>query len=490
MVYNRVLNKLVNLYNMRNVLLFLKYALCIVFFACLHIAACGSPFIDATAAPHRRSTTACPITHSAVQPIHPTLWHQSDTVVIFPSFTDSIAPPTSYTVMIVYQTLQPATPQQLWRISRTDSVFYSITTHGLSTERILLSNRTTTPRTTPTIYTLQHTLRSDTAYHGNYLLNTGANIYDSSQIALYEAAYFDSRLTKRQSLMFQTYLAIKHGITLDNAPYLSTRGDTLWHPKADKTYYHRLQGIGTDTIYHLNAKQSTSLEDSLLRIFTPNTLPANTYALAGDDDVPADWSPYENGYALLQRTWLLRTTDTLSEICVALQPENLLDAPDSLAMILLNADGDITRTIYPDSTNAVDQLCYTISHPATHTLFSFLTTDNETPHRHQIRQSIHKGNNNSNNDKDCDSNENYRNYAISLSPNPTHGEYVLNISLPQSADLVLTIQDATGKVVTRQPLTGAMDYQHSGFVPVAGMYLFSLYTQDGELFTTRELLVY
>lgn len=486
---------------MRDVLLFLKYALCIVFFVCLHISAWGAPFMDATATPHRRSTTARLTARQNQLPIQPTLGHQSDTAIISPSFTDTIAPPTSYTMMMVYQTLQPNVPQQLWRISRTDSVFYAITTHGLSTERIQPSTRNNPPRTTPTIYTLQHTLRPDTAYRGIYRLHTGATVSDSSQIALYEVAYFDSRLTKRQSLMFQTYLAIKHGITLDNAPYLSTRGDTLWHPKADKTYYHRLQGIGTDTVYHLNAKHSKSLEDSLLRIFTPNILPINTYALVGDDDVPLGWSPYENGYALLQRTWLLRTSDTLPNICIALQPENLLDTPDTLALILFNTDGDITRTIYPDSTNAANQLCYTISHPATHTLFSFLTTDNETPHRHQAQKN-NKGNNNNDKDNKNRNNQNnqnnqnnedythYGDYAISLTPNPTLGEYVLSISQPQVADLVLTIQAPTGKVVTRQPLTGATGYRHSGFLPVAGMYLFSLYTQDGELLTTRELLVY
>ena len=115
---------------MKDVHLFPKYALCIVFCVCLHVATYGAPFVDATVAPYRRNSTARPIARHIQQPIQPTLWHQSDTAIISPSFTDTIAPPTSYTMMMVYQTLQPATPQQLWRISRTDSVFYAITTHG------------------------------------------------------------------------------------------------------------------------------------------------------------------------------------------------------------------------------------------------------------------------------------------------------------------------------------------------------------------------
>lgn len=275
---------------MRGVHFSLKHIGCIVCCVCLHITVSGAPLVDATAMPYRRNSNARPLSRPTPQPIMPTLWHQPDTVIISPALTDTIAPPTSYTMVMVYQTLQSDTPQPLWKISRSDSISYTVTTHGLSQERTKPSAHTTVARSTPAIYTLQHTLRTDTAYHGIYQLHTGAIAPDSSQIVLYEAAYFDSRLTKRQSLMFQTYLAIKYGITLDNATYISTRGDTLWHPKTDKIYYHRLQGIGTDNVYPLNAKHSASLEDSLLRVFTASPLPANTYAIVGDDDAPLHWA--------------------------------------------------------------------------------------------------------------------------------------------------------------------------------------------------------
>ena len=43
---------------MRDVLLFLKYAVCTVFFVCLHVAVWGAPFTETTAASYRRNSTA------------------------------------------------------------------------------------------------------------------------------------------------------------------------------------------------------------------------------------------------------------------------------------------------------------------------------------------------------------------------------------------------------------------------------------------------
>lgn len=423
------------------------------------------------------------------QPAQPALWYRPDTIVCTPSFADTIAPPLSYTMMMVYRTLRPQAPQPLWRISRTDSVFYAITTHGLRTERLSPSARTSsTPRTEPAIYTLQQTLRPDTAYHDICQLHIGAcPAEDSSHIALYEAAYFAGRLTRRQSLMFQTYLAVKHGITLDNAPYLSTSGDTLWHHQADKTFYHRIHGIGTDTVYPLNAFCSRSLEDSLLHLFAAVPLPVGTYALVGDDDMPLGWSSYEDRHALQHRTWLLATTGMLPQVSIALHKDRLPDAPDTLSLLLLSPDGTVIRAIDADSANAEGQLCYTLSHPASRTLFSFLATDGSSHPRRSASKDLSSY---GTDDDSTPAATPLDDMQLSLTPNPTHGEYTLSLSLTQSADLFFTIQDPTGKVVTHQSLTGAADYRHSGFLPVAGMYLFSLYTPDGELLATRQLLVY
>lgn len=192
----------------------------------------------------------------------------------------------------------------------------------------------------------------------------------------------------------------------------------------------------------------------------------------------------KNGHSSLQRTWQLRTAGTLHNIGIALNKNHLPDTTDSIALILLNTDDAIIQTILPDSTDTTNRLCYTISRPAARTLFSFHTTKNGS-HRHSpIGESTSRDNKNN---KDYADNGTY---TIRLSPNPTAGEYILDISLPQTEDLVLTIQDPVGKTIVRHTLTGAADYRHCGVLPATGMYIFSVYTQGGELLGTRELLVY
>ena len=237
----------------------------------------------------------------------------------------------------------------------------------------------------------------------------------------------------------------------------------------------------------LNAFCSHSLEDSLLHLFAAAPLPVGTYALVGDDDMPLGWSSYEDRHALQHRTWLLATTGMLPQVSIALHKDRLPDAPDTLSLLLFSPDGTVIRTIAADSANAEGQLCYTLSHPASRTLFSFLATDgNSHPRRSASKDFSSHGTD----DDDTPAATPLDDMQLSLTPNPTHGEYTLSLLLTQSADLFFTIQDPTGKVVTHQSLTGAADYRHSGFLPVAGMYLFSLYTPDGELLTTRQLLVY
>ena len=205
-------------------------------------------------------------------PAYPKVWYRPDSVTINPKICDTVAMPSVYTMMMVYRPLQPDSMQQLWKLSCTDDKYYSVGTHAISTERWEIPLSSTKTRSNACIYTMQHTLQTDTSYRDNAQLFIGADTAScTSNIELYEAAYFDSRMPIYQSLMFQTYLAIKHGVTLDSVSYISTLGDTLWNAIESKEYYHRIQGIGTDSVYNLFSTQSTSQEDSLIQISVNNT---------------------------------------------------------------------------------------------------------------------------------------------------------------------------------------------------------------------------
>lgn len=426
--------------------------------------------------------------HCFREAMHPVVWVRPDTGLISPSICDTISATPKYTMMMVYKTLQPDVAQQLWKIFRPDSAFYVISTHGLYTEAIPLPNKDKqTPLSIqPCIYTIQHNMTSDTTHKDNYQLHIGSDTRtDSTRILLYEAAYFPRCLSRKQLLIFQTYLALKHGITLNKADYLSAIGDTLWNARTDKGYYHHIKGIGSDSVYEFYSQKSSSLEDDVVSISCVDTLPYNSYALLGDDNAELEWYAYENTTSMLQRTWKIKTTNNQQPIIICLNCDKVGDFTDTLHLALLNEEGEITQTIFPDSIDINKQYYYTIVPSLKQLYFSFTSTS-ET---HNYSRKRNKGNHSSS-QTNHDEGTLISDIKITLGPNPTYGEYSLNISLSQPTNILFTIQDPTGKTIVQQKLTDSSMYQYSGYLYSNGLYLFSFYSDNGRILSTQELLVY
>ena len=176
-----------------------------------------------------------------------------------------------------------------------------------------------------------------------------------SQIEMEEFAFFKGNVPKLTTHTFQTYLALKYGVTLDYAPYISSMADTLWHPIYDVDYYHRVIGIGHDTILDWFHLISHSKEDSLLYIQSDTLLP-NEYVLFGDNDAPLYWQKdFDNDY-ILQREWRLRRfTSQPNNIMVVLQLAAFDESVDSIQMILKT--NGTKQLITPDSISPNNQ-CY------------------------------------------------------------------------------------------------------------------------------------
>lgn len=420
--------------------------------------------------------------------MRPVVWVRPDTSILSPSLCDTISATTKYTMMMVYKSLQPDVAQQLWKIFRPDSTFYVISTHGLYTESIPLPNKERQPPLSlqACIYTAQHTLTSDTIHNGNYQLYIGAEIpTDSTRIALYEAAYFPTSLSRKQILFFQTYLALKYGITLNKAHYLSTMGDTLWNAITDKRYYHHIKGIGSDSVYNFYSQKSSSLEDDVLNISCADSLPHNSYVLIGDDNAELDWYAYESTTSMLQRTWQIKTTNNQQPLIICLNSDKAGEFTDTLHLALLNEEGEIMQTFFPDSID-INKLYYTIVPSQKQLYFSFISTSEI----HNYSRKINKGNNSPSQSEQDEEEALICDIKITLGPNPTYGKYSLNVSLPQPTNILFVIQDPTGKSVMQQKLTNSSEYQYGGYLYSKGLYLFSFYSDNGRILSTQELLVY
>ena len=409
-------------------------------------------------------------------PAYPKVWYRPDSVTINPKICDTVAMPSVYTMMMVYRPLQPDSMQQLWKLSCTDDKYYSVGTHAISTERWEMPLSSTKTRSNACIYTMQHTLQSDTSYHDIAQLFIGADTAsDTSNIELHEAAYFDSRMPIYQSLMFQTYLAIKHGVTLDSVSYISTLGDTLWNAIESKEYYHRIQGIGTDSVYNLFSTQSTSQEDSLIQISVNDTLPIGHYVLIGDNDAEIEWHPYEGSLALLRRIWKMNVAgEREHNVQVKIYSHVLQETSDTTWLAVLNEDYQVIDLIRPDS---IDSCNYYYSIRAHKDMLFSLA--GHFAHQNMPRKSK-QPNVGMVNGPDY----------VNVSPNPTHGDYIVRIHLAEEKPVAIVTRDMTGQMVSSQQLNCVTDYEYKDRISSPGVYTIIVTDNKHNVMATTDIIVY
>ena len=407
---------------------------------------------------------------------YPQVWYRPDSAIINPRLCDTISLPTSYTMMMVYKSLRPDSMFQLWKINRTDDKYYSVGTHTISTERREMPLSHNRHRSQACIYTLQHSIMTDTSYHDITQLIVGADAQsDTSGIALYEAAYFDHRVPIYQSLMFQTYLAIKHGVTLDTVFYISTLGDTLWNAVESKEYYHRIQGIGTGSLYHLFSTQSTSQEDSLIQISVNDTLPIGHYVLIGDNDAEIEWHPYESSLAILRRIWKMNIAgEREHNVQVKIYSHVLQETSDTTWLAVLNEDYQVIDLIRPDSIDSCNYYYSIRAHKdMLFSLAGYFAHQNMPRRSKQPNVGMVNGSD-----------------YVNVIPNPTHGDYIVRIHLAEEKNIVIVTRDMTGQMVSSQQLNCVTDYEYKDRISSSGVYTVSVTDYKHNVIATTDIIVY
>lgn len=421
-------------------------------------------------------------TDSIMKPAFPIVWHQPDTVINYPMLCDTIPMPGAYTMMMVYKSLHPDTTQQLWKLSRTDKKYQAVETHAWTTDKSIMRLRPARSISTPCIYTLQHTIKSDTSYHDSTFLHIGSDSEgDTSHITLYEAAYFNNRLSLTSALMFQTYLALKHGITLDGVSYISTTGDTLWDAKLNREFYHHIQGIGTNLEYSFTSLRSVSLEDTTICIFSHDTLPPDNYLVMGDNNAELSWQTYDNNIAQLSRIWKLRVTgsyDTSIHLRVCSQPFQM-EKTDSLFLTRLDSDYNIIQHIRPDSVvNNIWHYFTLLPYDEMYlSLGMYINNPSSVSHARINRQTKTNP-------------EATLSDYVEITPNPTDGNFTAFIHLKESTTVTLRIQDMAGKTIRYIVLPNIQDFQYNDKINTAGMYIVTFANSQQDIIDTKELIVY
>ena len=298
----------------------------------------------------------------------PEIWYRPDSLIVIPQ-EDSVLWTDEYTIFSVVRSTNNES-ECLWSFKESDTVAVAVLTNGIySTKTGTIRSNNARDFSKWCIFSYHRGIILD--INKQYKLSLGEQyVYTDSmavdtlhsKIEMEEFAYFKGNVPKLNANAFQSYLALKYGVTLDYAPYISSTADTLWHPVFDEDYYHRVKGIGHDTILNWFNLVSHSKEDSLLYIQSDTLLP-NEYVIFGDNDAPLYWQKdFDNDY-ILQREWRLRRfTSQPNNIMVVLQLAAFDESVDSIQMILKTNGTE--QLIIPDSI-LPDNQCY----------FSINTTD-------------------------------------------------------------------------------------------------------------------
>ena len=293
-----------------------------------------------------------------------------------------------------------------------------------------------------------------------------------------EILLFDTHLKGDELIKWQTYLAIKYGITLNEIDYMDGKGNVIWENNSN--YTQSIAGIGKDTLYGLNQKQSYSTSDEdCIKIGAGNidsTNIKNNYPLKQGQFII--WA--NNGYAvqieydtanviydttdymyysLLSRKWLLKTSGTNSN---TISTQLIFDGSKlnvtSTDEFYLIVDHSATDDFFPE--NAVlflpdsitdNGLVYfnnllwdTDESGSDMFTFSFPKNFYANPQNEQIL-SVSNNPRNSDNKKADENNGNGITYH--LYPNPTPGKYILDVITDTKTDFEVKLLDVNGRMI-------------------------------------------
>ena len=262
---------------------------------------------------------------------------------------DSIPAVEEYTVMTVFRSLEPDTLELIWGITEGDTLRRGILTNGVFVPTIGIGTfKEKRDFSRWSIYYYRTGCHMDTARH--YALHFGSAMAyytkdsvahaDSlpSAIEMEEFAWFPHAITRHESATFLTYLALKYGITLDEqASYIAPSGDTLWSSTADKDYYHRIVGIGIDTL-HSWAAPTSSTKESAKMLVSCGTLHTGDYIIIGDNDGENTWLLQPDGNYRMERQWRLRSTAANIPVVLSWKPGSEELVSDSIWLVLTDAD--------------------------------------------------------------------------------------------------------------------------------------------------------
>lgn len=223
---------------------------------------------------------------------------------------------------------------------------------------------------------------------------------------LQEVIWYKRSLNTTERKQVETYLSLKHGITLGGNGgtsatynYLDSQGNTIWNKTSNTGYNNDITGIGRDDASRLDQRQSTNVSGTsaatiaLGTIAASNLANASTFSLDrsfliwGHDGGAANtvfndpdcFSQLPTGVeARIQRRWKTQATDFSQTVTVAFDESALVgESPVSNLRLLVDDDGDdwTNATVVSGASSSGGRIVFSGVSIPTGSFFTLATTN-------------------------------------------------------------------------------------------------------------------
>lgn len=379
--------------------------------------------------------------------------------------------PHAHYVFTVYQPTHSA-EQDIWRTQNS----------RLTTHRLVLNDSSEIrlpPASVTTLRTFVDLGAAAGAVQGNQ---------ESGAPEILDLLSYGELLSPEQRQLTESYLAIKHGLTLDQnfptnylAPTKTGTSYPVWTATEKPDFSHRIVGLAYDELSGINRSSGHSVHaPELLNISWLNQATETSYLIVADNNQPTAWGPAlpgAPGYKPLLREWKVEATGAWQETTLTLSPRQLfeqLEPGQTWALLVSgtanhpNGETFTHRPILPTRT-AKNKLQYRL--PAGTQSFRIAMTCTVCDHQPPEAGGLFE--------------------QVTVSPNPVRaGSPVqLRAALSDASSLRVSVLDISGRVVEQRWLPAATHHLAEFTFPYPGPFtlhlLPSLFSKNVERHTVQ-----
>ncbi|PLX07113.1 MAG: hypothetical protein C0596_13385 [Marinilabiliales bacterium] len=435
--------------------------------------------------------------------------------------------------LTVFSVYRPAADKNAWGIW--SMTFDTAAVISISTQDIKdLSNETTIFADTTDNYSVINLLRQKWMHENIDSTVSELRIFGSDSLpykgSFAEFMLYDTIMQKDDITKVYTYLAIKYGISIYQMDYMNSARDTIWNYEKNEYFSNEVAGIVKDTILNIDQKQSCALGGtSIMDIYTGNLEEKNLdnetvlnqydFLIWSDNGNPftfdqTDTLPDEYLKGISLRKWkMTRSGVTAPDINTKIKiaaPQ----LPDStLLMLVINRETDydfktdsceIIMPMNMDSTgnfyfediywdvdrsgeDAFAFQYFDLAEYLANNNYSNQETDEDEEEYTQILEFVQNNPEvledtpeENEQDQAQEVNEIEELSYFAVYPNPTTGEFSIEIVLDKVTDGKISILDENSRVTEVISLNGSDRYMFNKRIAVKGCYLVVLETEQGK----------